>query len=144
MADLGAAESEERKAELARTLGAMRAAAAAEPLVDMLVELHRRTPSPLRDDESPEHALALALVEALREIGRPGLGPFLDALSTWERYALDLAWAYVEVHGEEGILVLRHRARTEEDPERRARLESAAWFTRLRAPELKEDARTGQ
>jgi hypothetical protein len=138
MADLSSVESEERRAELTRTLGAMRAAAAAEPLVAMLVRLHRETASPFREEEAPGHALAVALVEALREIGRPGLAPFLDALSTWERYALDLTWAYVEVHGEEGILVLRHRARAEEDPERRARLEAAAWFTRLRAPELKD------
>jgi hypothetical protein len=139
LARFDSAGSEEEKADLATLLGAVRAAEAAGPLVASLVELHRRAPSPFRDPDSPGHGLAVALVEALKKIGRPGLEPFLEALATWDGYALDLTWAFAAVHEEEGILVLRHRARSEADSERRARLQAAAWFSRLRAPNLQDE-----
>jgi hypothetical protein len=134
------AESEEHQIQVIRALGALRATEAAGPLVARLVRLHRETPSPYRDPQSPGHAVAAALVDALRQIGRPALSPFLEALATWDRYALDLTWSYVAVHGEEGILVLGSRARLETDPERRSRLEAALWFTQLRSPEVKQGA----
>jgi hypothetical protein len=134
--ELGDSELPERQAQIARVLGKLRAAEAAAPLVQALLRLHRDEPSPLREPSSRGHALAQAYVEALRDIGRPGLEPFLEALARWDRLALDLTFAYVSVHGAEGILMLRHRALSEADDERRAHLEAAAWFTRLRAPEL--------
>ena len=129
-----------RQADIARTLGRLRASAAARPLVDALVRLHREHTNPLRDTDSRGHELAEVLVQALREIGRPGVEPFMDALARWEGWPLDLSLAYVAVHGEEGVLVLRHRAQSEADPQRRARLESAAWFTRLRPTPVEGDA----
>jgi hypothetical protein len=136
--DFEASDASEERARAARLLGELRAAEAAPALVKELVRLHRGAQSPLRDAESPLHPLALTLTDALRAIGRPGLEPFLDALAAWDGFALDLTWAFVSVHGEEGILVLRHRAETDPNPERRARLDAAVFFTRLRAPEVPE------
>ncbi len=129
------APTREARFEIVRTLGTLRMAEAGAPLVRALLELHRETQSPYRDSESPAYPYALTLVQALREIGRPGLPPFIDVLATFGGYALDLTWTFMAIHGEEGILVLEHRARSEPHPERRARLEAAAWFTRLRVPE---------
>jgi hypothetical protein len=133
-----ASDASGERERAARLLGGLRAAEAAPVLVRELVRLHRGGQSPLRDPESPLRPLAVTLADALRAIGRPGLEPFLDALAGWDGFALDLTWAFVSVHGEEGILVLRHRAETDPNPERRARLEAAVFFTRLRAPEVQE------
>ena len=128
------APTREARLQIVHTLGTLRMAEAGAPLVRALVGLHRETQSPYRDSESPAYPYALSLVQALREIGRPGLPPFIDALATFGGYALDLTWTFTAIHGEEGILVLEHRARSEPHPERRAHLEAAAWFTRLRVP----------
>ncbi len=133
------APTREARFEIVRALGSLRVAEAGELLVRELVWLHRDTQSPYRDAESPAYPYALILVQALREIGRPGLPPFIDVLATFGGYSLDLTWTFMAIHGEEGILVLEHRARSEPHLERRARLEAAAWFTRLRVPESDED-----
>ena len=117
----------------------MVAESAADLLVYDLAILHRGTTSPLRDPAAADHALASALAGALAQIGRPGLDSFLETLATWPGYALDITWAFVSVHGEEGILVLRERARTEEDVERQRRLQAAAWFARLRQPGIEPE-----
>ena len=131
------AASRERREAIVWALGELRAAEAAEALVSDLARLHRgleSPPSPLRNPGAPDHARARARVDALRKIGRPGLDPFLETLATWPGYALDITFAFVAVHGDEGILLLRERARTDPDAERRRRLEAAAWFARLRQP----------
>jgi hypothetical protein len=128
--------SSERRIQIVSGLGALRAESAADLLVHDLALLHRGSTSPLRDPAAADHALASALASALAQIGRPGLDYFLETLATWPGYALDITWAFVSVHGEEGILVLRERARTEEDAERQRRLRAAAWFARLRKPEI--------
>jgi hypothetical protein len=132
---LSFAESRQHRIQIIRTLGALRASEAAAPLVHHLVKLHRSEASPYRDESSPGHELAVALVNALRQIGRPGLAPFVEALAMWDRYALDLTGSFVAVHGEEGVLVLDHRARNEADAERSERLRAALWFTQLQAPQ---------
>ena len=133
------ASSPERRIRIVSALGELRAAEAVVPLVDDLARLHRQRTSPLRDPASPDYPLAAALATALSRIGRPGLERFLDVLATWPDYALGVTWAFVSVHGEEGILVLKERARTEENPERQRRLQAAAWFARLRDPDLEPE-----
>ncbi len=131
--------SAERRIRIVSALGELRAADAVDALVDDLARLHLRRASPLRDPASPDYPLATALATALARIGRPGLKRFLDVLATWPDYALGITWAFVSVHGEEGMLVLKERARTEENPERQRRLQAAAWFARLRDPDLEPE-----